>query len=121
MVEVDPENAGEEGDGRRKREEQDDGPDNVFGDPPAGGGPEEEREERDEQNAQTVTDVHGAEEVAGFALVAEMADGAFFVHFGEAEINGMREYLSDAAAGAALVKNIVEGGKRAGLHKIGPV
>jgi len=116
LIEVDPENAGEEGDGRGEWQKDDDGPDYISGDPPTCRRPKEKREERNEQYAQGVADVHGAEEVAWFALEMEMADGALFVHFGEAEEDGMVKDFSDAAARAALAKNIDERGACGGLH-----
>jgi hypothetical protein len=49
LVEIDPEDAGEVGYRRSERQEQDDGPDGVFGDPPAGNGPEQGGNERDDR------------------------------------------------------------------------
>jgi len=45
-----------------------------------------------------------------------MADGAAFMHFREAEKDGVVKDLSDAAAGTAVVKNVVEGRERAAFH-----
>ena len=116
MVEIDPQDAGEECDRRDKRQEQEHGPDRGFGDPPTRDGPEKAGEECDDGQSQGVADVHGAEEIAGFAFVTELADGAAFMHFWEAEKNGVVKDFSDAAAGTAMVKNVIEGRERAGFH-----
>jgi len=81
LIEIDPEHAGKESDGGRERQEEHDGPDGIFRDPPAGHSPEQRGEDRDNHEPETVTDVHCSEEVAGFALELQIADGTTLVHF----------------------------------------
>jgi hypothetical protein len=45
-----------------------------------------------------------------------MADGTSFVHFREAEKDGMVKDFPGTAAGTAMMKDIVEGRKRSGFH-----
>jgi len=116
LVEIDPENAGKKSYGGGERQDQDDRPDHGFADSPAGDLPEKNGDERDEGQRQSVADVHGAEKVAGFAVVAEMADGTTFVHFREAEKNGMIKDFSDAAAGTTMVKHVANRRNSSGLH-----
>src|SRR5882724_5293535 len=121
LVQIDPEDAGEERYRWHERQEQEHRPDRGFRDPPAGDGPEKAGYECDDGQSQCVADVHGSEEVAGFAFVTEMADGAAFIHFREAEEDGVVKDLSDAAAGTAMMKNVVEGRECAGFHGTGSV
>jgi hypothetical protein len=76
LVEINPEHAGEQGDCRCKRQEQDDSPDYVFGDPPPGDGPQQRREDRDDHDSQAVAHVHRSKKIARFALKLKIADGA---------------------------------------------
>jgi len=41
LIEINPKDAGEKSNRGSERQEQDDGPDDVFGEPPAGDGPEQ--------------------------------------------------------------------------------
>ncbi len=92
------------------------GGDHGFADSPASELPEKNGDQRDDGQRQSVADIHGAEKVAGFAIVAEMADGTTFVHFREAEKNRVMKDLSDAAAGTAIVKNVANRRNGSGLH-----
>ena len=106
LVEIDPENAGKKSYGGGERQDQDDGPEHGFADSPAGDLPEKNGDERDEGQRQSVVDVHGAEKVSGFAIVAEMADGTAFVHFREAEKNRVTIDFSDPATRTTILKNV---------------
>ncbi len=116
LVEVDPENAGKKSYGRSERQNQDDRPDHGFADSPASELPEKNGDQRDGGQCQSVADVHGAEKVAGFAVVAEMADGTAFEHFREAEENGTIINFAGPAAGTAMVKNVANRRNSSGLH-----
>jgi hypothetical protein len=78
----------------------------VFADSPAGELPEKNGNQRDEGQCQCVADVHGAEKVAGLAIVPKMADGTAFEHFREAEEDGVIVDCSDGTAWAAMGKNV---------------
>ncbi len=106
LVEVDPENAGKKSYGGGERQDQDDGPKHGFADSPSGELPQKNGDQSDDGQRQSVADVHGAEKVAGFAVVAEMADGTTFVHFREAEKNRVIINSSDTAARTAIVKHV---------------
>ncbi len=121
MVEIDPQDAGKKRYRGDERQEQEHGPDRGLGDPPARDGPEKAGNECDDRQSQRVADVHRAKEVPGFALVAEMADGAAFMHFREAEKDGVVKYFSNAAARTAMMENVIERRKRAGFHGTGSV
>src|SRR6266436_70068 len=119
LVEINPEDAGEERYRGDERQEQEHGPDRGLGDPPARDGPEKAGDECDDGQRQGVADIHGAEEVVGFAFVTEMADRAAFIHFREAEKNGVVKDFSDAAARTAVMKNVVAGRESAAFHGTG--
>src|ERR1700737_305135 len=91
LVQVDPKNAGEQRNGWNKRQEQDDRPDGGLADAPAGQRPEKTGNQCDYRQRQTVADVHGAQEIAGFPFIAKIADGTALVHLGEAQENGVVE------------------------------
>jgi hypothetical protein len=117
LVEIDPEHTGEQGDRRRERQKQDDGPDCVFRDPPTGDRPEQCREERNDHDTQTVTHVHGAQKIARFALKLQIADRAALIHLGESAKNGIAKDASHAAAGTTLPNNVSHGREFAGGHR----
>ena len=106
LVEINPQNARKKSDGGSERQNQDDCPDYGLADAPAGDLPEKNGDQRDDGQRQSVADIHGAEKVAGFAIVAEMADGTTFVHFREAEKNRVIINFTDTAAGTAIVKHV---------------
>jgi hypothetical protein len=116
LVQVDPQNPRKKGNRWRKRQKQNDSPDDILGDPPPGDGPDEQGEQRKDRHAQAVADVHRAKEISRLALIPEMAHRALFVHLREAEENGMMKDFSNTATRTPLVKNIVERGNHAGFH-----
>jgi len=116
LVQVDPQNPRKKGNCRRQRQKQNDRPNNILGDPPARGRPDEKGEQRNDRQSQPIADVHGAEEIARLARIAQMANRTLFLHLREAEKNGMMKDFSNTAPRTPLVKNIVERGNHAGLH-----
>jgi hypothetical protein len=106
LVEIDPENAGQKCDRRREGQEQHDRPDCVCRDPPAGQPPQNRRNYRNHRQAQSVADIHCAQEVSRLSLKQQVADRAAIVHLGESAEYGMVKNVPGAATGTTLANNI---------------
>jgi hypothetical protein len=118
LIEIDPEHAGKQSDGGRKRQKQHDGPDCILRDPPPSNEPQQRRNKRNNHEPQTVADIHCAQKVARFALKPEVADRAALVHLGKTAEDGILENASHAAPGTALAENIPNGRQLcAGSHR----
>src|ERR1039458_3915074 len=105
LVEIDPEYAGKECDRGRERQEQHDCPDVIFRDPPPSHGPQQRRDERDDHEPQSVTEIHGAQEVAWFPLKLEIAEGTAVVHLRKSPEDGIAKNAPHAAPGTALAQD----------------
>src|SRR5207245_7151425 len=80
LVKVNPEHTSKKRDRGCERQEQYGGPEDDFGNPPARQIPKQYGDWRDDQNAQRVTEIHSAQEIARFAFELEIADGTAFAH-----------------------------------------
>jgi hypothetical protein len=108
LVQIDPQYAGEECNRRRERQEKDGGPENDFRKPPTGQQPQQDGDRGHDQNSQDVTEVHGAQKVAWFALKLEVTDAAALAHLRESAKDGIAKDSAHAATGAALAKDASE-------------
>lgn len=105
LVEINPQYAGEKSDSRSEWQEQNGGPEDDSRNPPASQNPQEQGDWCHDQDTQAVTEVHGAEKVAGFTLKLEVTYGTALAHFWESPEDGIAEDSANEAAGAALFEN----------------
>ena len=87
LVEINPKDARKKCQHGGEGQENHDGTEDDLGETPTGKEPEYCRKSRDEGEAQSVADVHGAEEISRLAVEEEIAGGAAIIHLGEAPVS----------------------------------
>lgn len=101
LIEINPKDTREKCQHRGKGQEKQGCPDGDLVQTPSGQNPKDCPKSEDEGQGQTVTDVHGAEEVSWLAVEEKTAGGTAIIHLWEAPVDGGAE---DSAGPASRTK-----------------
>ena len=110
LIEINPKHTRKKCQHRGEGQEKQDCPDCDLVQAPTGQNPKDCPKSNDEGEAQTVTDVHGAEKISWLAVEVQTAGGTAIIHLGEAPVNGRAEDSAGPASRTELAEDAAQSG-----------